>query len=205
MFDTPEEKAALKAAIDEAVAVATAELAGKNSYLSKELKNFRLGKTGPTVEEVDAMQNSISALTSDLAKANKAAKDATEAAESAAKALESESRFSQRLLVDNGLMASLTAHGVSDPHYQKGAAALLRSQVQVVIDGDNRIAKIGDKPLDDAIKEWAGSDEGKRYIMAPGNSGGGASGGRGGNAGNDDLMKLPPVERMSAARAQNNA
>lgn len=205
MFDTPEEKAALKAAIDEAVESATTGLAGKNRELLAELKDARKGQAIDPAK-VAALEDRIDALTADLATANKAAKDATKAAEVAAKALESESGFSQRLLVDNGLMAALTAHGVSDPHYQKGAAALLRSQVQVVIDGDNRIAKIGDKPLDDAIKEWAGSDEGKRYIMAPGNSGGSAPGGRGGNSGNADLMKLPPVERMSAARAaQNNA
>ena len=205
MFDTPEEKAALKAAIDEAVESATTGLAGKNRELLAELKDARKGQAIDPAK-VAALEDRIDALTADLATANKAAKDATKAAEVAAKALESESGFSQRLLVDNGLMAALTAHGVSDPYYQKGAAALLRSHVQVVIDGDNRIAKIGDKPLDDAIKEWAGSDEGKRYIMAPGNSGGGAPGGAGGSAGNADLMKLPPVERMSAARAaQNNA
>ena len=195
MFDTPEEKAALEAAIE----TATAPILAKNRELLGELKEARKGRTiDPS--QVDALEAKIEALTGDLAAANKAAKEATKAAETAAKALESEAGFSQRLLVDNGLMAALAAHGVSDPFYQKGAAALLRSQVQIVADGDNRIAKIGDKPLDDAVKEWAGSDEGKRYAMAPGNSGGGASGGAGGSR-NADLMKLPPVERMNAARA----
>jgi len=195
MLETLEEKAALDAAIE----TATAPLIAKNRELLGELKEARKGRTIDPAQ-VEALESRIEALNADLAAANKTAKDATKAAETAAKALESEAGFSQRLLVDNGLLSALTAHGVSDPFYQKGAAALLRSQVQIVIDGDNRVAKIGDKPLDVAIKEWVGSDEGKRYAMAPGNSGGGAAGGAGGSQ-SADLMKLPPVERMNAARA----
>jgi hypothetical protein len=55
--------------------------------------------------------------------------------------------------------------------------ALLRSQTQLK---DNQ-AVIGDKPLKDFMDEWA-TGEGKVYIKAPDNSGGGA-GGPGGGAG----------------------
>lgn len=198
MFDTPEEKAALKVAVDEAVEAATAGLATKNRELLSELKEARKGRQIEPAQ-VEALEAKIEALNADLAAANKSAKDATKAAEAAQKALESEAGFSQRLLVDNGLTAALAVHGVTDPFYQKGAIALLRGQVQVVADGDTRVAKIGDKPLDEAVKAWAGSDEGKRYAMAPMNSGGGAHGGGAGNTA--DIMKLPPVERMNAARA----
>ena len=199
MFDTPEEKAALKAAVDDAVEAATSGLATKNRELLSELKEARKGRQIEPAH-VEALETKIEALTVDLSAANKAAKDAAKAAETAQKALESESGFSQRLLVDNGLTGALALHGVTDPFYQKGAIALLRSQVQVVADGETRVAKIGDKLLDDAVKAWVGSDEGKRYAMAPVNSGGGAPGGAG--AANADIMKLPPVERMNAARAQ---
>ena len=47
----------------------------------------------------------------------------------------------------------------------------------VVADGDTRKAMIGDKAVADAIKEWAGSDAGKKFVAAPNNSGGGATGG----------------------------
>ena len=199
MFETAEEKAALKAAVDDAVESATAGLATKNRELLSELKEARKGRQIEPAH-VEALEAKIETLTADLTAANKAAKDSAKAAETAQKALESESGFSQRLLVDNGLSGALALHGVTDPFYQKGALALLRGQVQVVVDGDTRIAKIGDKPLDDAVKAWVGSDEGKRYAMAPMNSGGGANGG--GGSSHADIMKLPPVERMNAARAQ---
>lgn len=198
MFDTPEEKAALKAAVDEAVESATAGLATKNRELLTELKEARKGRQIEPAQ-VEALEARIESLTADLTAANKAAKDASKAAETAQKQLETESGFSKQLLVENGLASALAVHGVTDPFYRKGALALLRGQVQIGTEGDTRVAKIGDKPLDDAVKAWVGSDEGKRYAMAPVNSGLGATGG--GHA-VEDIMKLPPVERMNAARAR---
>lgn len=179
--------AEVQKAIDAAVAEATAELAaevtevrGKNAFLSKELKNHRAGKTGPTVEEVEKMEQQIDTLKGDLAKAHKDLKAANTNAEKATKALEAESGFTQKLLIDNGLTAELTKHNVTNPALLKAAQALLRANVKIEIDGDNRIAKFGDKPLADAVKEWAGSEEGKHFVTASSNSGGGAGGGAGG-------------------------
>lgn len=62
----------------------------------------------------------------------------------------------------------------------KAAQAMLRSNVQIEIDGDNRVAKFGDKALSEAIKEWAASDEGKHFVSATVNGGGGGTGGTGG-------------------------
>ena len=52
-----------------------------------------------------------------------------------------------------------------------------RLDVVLTADGENRIAKVGDKPLAEFVKAWAVSDEGKAFVDAPGNSGGGAHGG----------------------------
>ena len=53
--------------------------------------------------------------------------------------------------------------------------------MQVIADGENRGAKVGDKALTDFVSEWAQSDEGKHFVTAPANSGGGAGAGKGGN------------------------
>ena len=52
----------------------------------------------------------------------------------------------------------------------------------VIADGENRKAMMGDKAVSDAIKEWAGSEAGKKFVAAPVNSGGGAPGGSGGGS-----------------------
>lgn len=53
------------------------------------------------------------------------------------------------------------------------AKAMLRGQAAIK-DG---AAVIGDKPLADHVTEWAGTDQGKHFITAPANSGGGGQGG----------------------------
>lgn len=55
------------------------------------------------------------------------------------------------------------------------------------------------------FKDWAASEEGKRYIKAPGNSGGDAVGGRGSKGGVKEISraefdKKPPAERAQLMR-----
>ena len=57
---------------------------------------------------------------------------------------------------------------------------------------------IGDKSLSDAVNEWAASDTGKAYCLAPNNSGGDGLGGGGGGQGKE----LTLTEKAIAA---NNA
>lgn len=177
----PDTKAALKAAVDEAVSEMTADIDAikKNrDQLLKEKKELQRSAT-ITPEQLAAVEAERDKATADLAAAQKAAKDATTAAEKAAKALEQESGFTHKLLAENGIVAALTAAGVSDPAYLDAAKALHLPNVKVVADGENRSALYGDKPLADAIKEWAAGDVGKKFVSAPNNSGGGAGGGSG--------------------------
>jgi len=76
------------------------------------------------------------------------------------------------------LMAEQTAAGVKK-ELLDGAKALIERHVKIESDGDNRVAKVGDKALKDYVTEWAGSDIGKNYVAAPANSGGGGQGGGG--------------------------
>jgi alanyl-tRNA synthetase len=177
-LESPEAKAAIKAAVEEA----TAALAAKNKELLGELKEARKGKT-INPEDVEKLESRIEELTGQLTEAQKTAKKASTEAETAKKALADAEGFTQRLLVDNGLTDALTKAGVSNPVHLKAAKALLNGQVQIVADGDTKVAKVGDKALTDFIGEWAKGDEGKFFVAAPNNSGGGATGGSGGNVG----------------------
>lgn len=196
-LESPEAKAAIKAAVEEA----TAALAAKNKELLGELKEARKGKT-INPEDVEKLESRIEELTGQLSEAQKTAKKATTEAEKATKALADAEGFTQRLLVDNGLTDALTKAGVSNPVHLKAAKALLNGQVQIVADGDSKVAKVGDKALAEFIGEWAKGDEGKFFVAAPNNSGGGASGGSGGSGNKPtDLKTVDPSDRAARTAA----
>ncbi len=192
-LNAPEVQSAIKAAIEEA----TAGLSEKNKELLKELKEARKGRDIDPAE-VEKLEEQIEQLQGQLKAAQKEAKTLKETADKATKALESESGFTQKLLIDNGLLENLSKNGVTDPAYQKAAVAMLRAGVQIVVDGENRVAKVGDKDLADHVAEWAKSDEGKRFASAPGNSGGGGHGGQGGG-GNQPKGKIDGTPEERAA------
>lgn len=173
-LNSPEAKEAIKAAVEEA----TAALAAKNRELLGELKDARKGKA-VNPEDLEKLESRIEELTGQLTEAQKAAKTAAKESETVRKQLTDAEGFTQRLLVDNGLTAELTKAGVTNPVHIKAVKAMLGSQVQVVTDGDQRVAKVGDKALSDYVSEWAKSDEGKFFVAAPANSGGGARPGAG--------------------------
>jgi len=190
---SPEAKEAIKAAVEEA----TAGLAAKNKELLAEVKEARKSRTIDP-KEIEDRDNEIEALKTQLGEAQKTVKLATTEAEKAKKALEGAEGFTQKLLVDNGLTDALTKAGVTNPVHLKAAKSMLAGQVAIVADGDNRMAKIGDKDLAAAIGEWAKGDEGKFFVAATQNNGGGATGSN--STGKTDLSNLPPAQRLAAAR-----
>jgi hypothetical protein len=62
------------------------------------------------------------------------------------------------------------------PHLRRAAERLWSYEVQ--LDDDGNIVTQDGTPLPDAVKEWAETDEGKYFVAAPANGGGGAPGGR---------------------------
>jgi hypothetical protein len=83
---------------------------------------------------------------------------------------------------------------------------MLKDGVQIVADGDVRVAKIGDKALSEFVKEWAAGDEGKHFVQAPANNGGGATGGSGAGTQGKVMPRsqfdaLPPQQRADFAKA----
>lgn len=174
-MDITEEE--LKAKIDEAVEAATGGLAKKNQELLTELKEARKGRAIDPAE-LDRLQSKIDALEVDLGNANKSSKEQAKLLKQAQDALASESGFTQKLLLDNGLTDALVKVGVAN-QFLPAVKAMLGTQAKIIVDGDARKAVIGDKELSEFVSSWATSDEGKHYIAAPGNGGGGASGGAG--------------------------
>lgn len=91
--------------------------------------------------------------------------------------LEAENKIAVERQRDSDLTNALTAMNVNNPINLRAAKAILAAQVQVVTEGDKRISKVGDKPLADHLAEWGATDEGKHFISAQQNNGGGSNGG----------------------------
>ena len=108
----------------------------------------------------------------------KSQKEITKQLETVAKQLESESGFTSKLLLDNGLTDALVKAGIKK-ELLPAAKALFSQQAKVIAEGDTRKAVIGDKELSAFVGEWAASDEGKHFVQAPANGGGGADGSKG--------------------------
>jgi hypothetical protein len=191
----------VQTAIAEAVDAALAPLKAKNVELIGELRQARKGKDIDP-EVVTRLEEQVEALKGERDESRKAAKTAQTEAEKAKKLHEAETGFTQRLLIDNGLSAALIASGVKEPALIKAAKAMLQPQAQIVADGDNRVAKVGDKTLDAFVTDWAKSEEGKFFVSAQQNSGGGANGG-GANGGAPTVkpnMDGTPAERVAALK-----
>lgn len=193
-FDSPE----VKAAIDAAVEKATAPLLAKRDELLGEVKKLRKGQQIDPAD-LERVENERDEIKAALAEANKAAKKAATEAEAARKALADAEGFTTKLLVDNGLGEALAKAGVTNPVHVKAAKAMLAGQVQITAEGDQKVAKLGDKALAEAIAEWAGGDEGKHFVTAPDTSGGGSQGGRGTPAKTEGDMGGDKAARIARA------
>jgi hypothetical protein len=185
--------------VQEAIKAATEALANKNRELLAELKEAKRGKA-INPDDVAKLEELLDAANAKAAKLENDYKALAKASEQSAKALQSEQAYTQSLLIDNGLTDALTKVGVTNPAHVEVLRSHLSKSAQVVLDGENRVARIGDKPLHDYVKDWAASDAGKAFVTAPINSGGGATGSNGGAAGQKTLKReafdaLNPAEK----------
>lgn len=205
-----DEKTFTKAELDAAVAAATGKL--QESIDKLETKTAALLDEKKTAErklraaseikpeDLTAAEERADRAEAALAEAQKQVGALTKERDKVVKALETESAFTQQLLIQDGLKSALIEAGVKDADYLDMAIAKLSSGASVKIDGDKREAMIGDKPLADAIKEWAGTDAGKKVVSAANNSGGGAGGGDNKGAAPKTMLRsafdaLPPADQ----------
>jgi hypothetical protein len=169
------------------VARLSGELTAVTANNKKLVGELRAAKKGAEVDpaEFERLENELSTVQGQLADANKALKTANATAEKATKELDAERGYTSSLLVDGGLTSALTEAGVKNPAHLKAAAALLKTTAKVEVttgEGGARTAMVDGKPLADFVKGWAAGDDGKAFVAAPGNSGGGAAGGGTGGA-----------------------
>jgi thioesterase domain-containing protein len=168
----PEVQAAIQAAVDAAIQ----PLVVKRDELLNEVKTLRKGKQ-INPEDVEKLESQIEALQSDLGKANGELKTAKKVADDATKALQSESGFTQKLLVENGLTDAFIKAGVTDQDYLDLLKSKHSALAKVVIDGDNRKVMFGDKDMATYMTEWKATESAKKFIPAANNNGGGSQGG----------------------------
>ena len=99
------------------------------------------------------------------------------------------------------LEKAMSEANVAQP-YRKAVEAMFKDSV--IIEGDQ--VYLNEKPVSEAIKEWASSDEGKHYIAASQNSGGGTNTAKDGNGtqktmARSDFASLPASEQMSLSKS----
>ncbi|CAB3922372.1 hypothetical protein [Achromobacter deleyi] len=187
----PEVIALLKEAAEEA----TEALSAKNKELLAELRAAKAKAKGSEIdpEEHARLQTQVEDLTGKL---DKVTKDSNRQIEKLTKDLTDKDGALTQHLIDGGLSTALAKAGVA-PHFMDAAKAMLRGQAAIK-DG---AAVISDKLLADHVTEWAGTDQGKHFITAPANSGGGGQGGSGGGKTSGNLGGTRD-ERVAALKAQ---
>jgi hypothetical protein len=201
----------LDAAVTKAVEAATGDVEGLKQKVedligdNKKLKAEARKAKDVDPAEVERLHGEVEELQGKLTAAEKTAKDASKLVEKANKDLETEQGFTQKLLIQDGIKTALIANGVKDEDFIDSLAAKFASGAKVVTEGDDRKAVYGDKPLPDFIKEWAGSDAGKKFVAAPANGGGGAPGGTDKPGGTKTILRadfdaLGHVERAAFAK-----
>ncbi len=185
----------VKALLEEAAAEATEALSAKNKELLAELRQAKAKAKGSEIdpEEHARLQTQVEELSGKL---DKVTKDSTRQIEKLTKDLTDKEGALTQHLIDGGLSTALAKAGVA-PHFMDAAKAMLRGQAAIK-DG---AAVIGDKPLADHVTEWAGTDQGKHFITAPANSGGGGQGGNGGGKASGNLGGTRE-ERIAALKTQ---
>lgn len=177
-------------------------LSAKNNQLLGEVKVAKAKAKGAEIDpaEYAALQNENETLKSEL---NKATKDSAKTIEALQTSLSEKDGALQSYLIDNGLNDAMLKAGIK-PEFMSAAKAMLKANTKVTAENGQYSALMGDKPLFDAITEWAASDEGKHFVSAPANSGGGATGGNGnatsvtpkGNLGGDKGQRVNAIRNM---------
>lgn len=172
-------------------------LADKNRELLRELKTARAKSSGAEIDpaEFEQLKSDLEQAQTELKKSEKRFKTETEAL---VKQLGEKDSALQSYLIDGGLSDALAKAGVSAP-FMDAAKALLRQQAQIKAEDGKYSALMGDKPLAQAISEWAQSEQGKHFVAAPKNTGGGAAGSSS-NTGHKAFKEMTSDERVALYR-----
>jgi hypothetical protein len=198
----------VKALIAEAVEEAVGGLKAKNNELLSKVKKLQSGQQIDPAD-LEAIERERDEWKQKAGEASKTVTKLTKERDEAAKRAESAEGYTTKLLVDNGLNDALAKAGVTNPVHIKAAKAMLGAQAQVVVDGEAKVVRVGDKPLADFVTEWASGDEGKHFVTAVNGSGGGAGDSRNvthnppkGDSGGDKNARLARANELLAQHGE---
>ena len=189
----------LKDAVDAAIRELNTEheqdiqgLKAKNTELIDKLKKAQDGKID--AQAVERLETQLEEAQNQLKQVTKDHKKAVKDLEESRTTLEQVQTRGRETAIDAALTEQLTGAKVPTA-LLGGAKALLKAKVQAVDENGTLVIKAGDKALGDFIKEWSLGDEGKHYVSAGGNTGGGAGGARPGqNNPNQTTVKRSEYE-----------
>lgn len=171
----------VKTLIEEVTAAATEALSAKNKELLGEVKTLKAKAKGADIDPAEhaALQTQVEDLTDKLTKAEKTGKSEID---KLTKALTEKDGALHKHLIDAGLTDALVKAGVQ-PAMLDAVKALHQSKAQINAKDGAYEALIDGKPLAEFVTTWAQSDQGKHFVAAPANNGGGAQGGSGKGSG----------------------
>jgi hypothetical protein len=86
--------------------------------------------------------------------------------------------------------------------YLGAVEALLTSRITIEGKGKDAVVLLDDKPIDEAMKSWASSEDGKVFVAAPGNGGGGGGRGPGGGGQQNNPWKKDSLNLTEQGRIQ---
>lgn len=169
------------ALIEEITASATEALSAKNKELLGEVKALKAKAKGADIDPAEhaALQTQVEELSEKLSRAEKSGKTEVE---KLTRALSEKDGALNKHLIDAGLTDALVKAGVQAPMLD-AVKALHQSKASINAKDGAYEALIDGKPLAEFVTAWAQSDQGKHFVSAPNNNGGGSQGGSGKPAG----------------------
>ena len=157
----------------------------KNSEILRELRLAKNKNKELDIETYNKVLDENETLKATLSKLDKESKSNIE---KLSNDLSSKDKYLQKVLIEDGLTASLLKNGTKE-EFLKPALALLKSEAKLVQGEDGTYqAFIGDKAMNDFIPDWLENGDGKFARPIPPTSGGGASGGA--NSGATSIGKI---------------
>lgn len=196
--ETEEGKTELRKLIDaetEGLKAKNAELLGSQKKLKDEMKTIQ-DRLDEIAAEKEKAEEEASLKSGDVDKVRKQLEEKhKKEIEALTTRLGEKDTKLNKLLVDGALDAALAKSGIA-PQYLDAVKALIKTSHKSEIteqDGD-AIAVLDGKPIADFVSEWAQGDQGKHYLAAPVNGGGGANGTNGGGKATGELKR----SKMSA-------
>lgn len=175
-LNDPETKKEVEALVAEATKGLTNnrdEILGEKKALQQKLESF----SGVSPDEYKALKNFKEEAERqklvDKGEYEKALADSNRSKDEALKRLETGLAQRDNYIKAMGLQKALIEANVKEAPLLEAATAMFAPKLQLLDDETGPVVKLDDKPINDYIKEWAGTDKGKFFVSAPVNQGGG--------------------------------